>query len=219
MNDNPNGPIHILIADDHQLVIDGIKSMLASEAQFKITAEANDGQQALDMIQCNPGAFQVLITDVSMPLLSGVDLCKMVKQQHPQIKVLILSMYNSVAVVKEAIGAEADGYILKNTGKGEFLTALHRISDGGTFFTQDILPIIYNQYQKERQQDQQLAGLSTREKEILGLIVKEHTSEEIGQKLFISKKTVDNHRANILEKTGCRSTIGLVKYAIKNGME
>lgn len=219
MNDSVAEPINILLADDHQLVIDGIKSMLASAPQFNIIAEANNGQEAIDMIHCNPEKFQLLITDISMPLLSGVELCRMVKQQYSGIKVLILSMYNSISVVKEAVGAEADGYILKNTGKEEFLTALHRISDGGTFFAQDVLPIIYNQYQKERLQDQQLAILSVREKEILALIVKEHTSDEIAQKLFISKKTVDNHRANILEKTSCRSTIGLVKYAIKNGME
>ncbi len=212
--------INILIADDHQLVIDGIKSMLATEAHYKIVAEANDGQQAWDMIQADTeGRYQLLLTDISMPLLSGVELCRMVKQKHAQIKVLILSMYNNVSVVKEAIAAEADGYILKNTGKAEFLTALYRISDGGTYFTQDILPIIYNQYQKEKKQEEQLATLSQREREILILIMKEHTSEEIAQKLFISKKTVDNHRAHILEKTHCRSTIGLVKYAIKNGIE
>lgn len=211
--------ISILIADDHQLVIDGIKSMLASEPHFEITAEANDGKQAIELISNDPSRFRLLITDISMPVLSGVELCKMVKQQFPDIKVLILSMYNSVSVVKEAIGAEADGYILKNTGKDEFLTAIHRISDGGTYFTQDILPIIYNQYQKERKHEDELAHLSKREKEVLALIVREHTSEEIGQQLFISKKTVDNHRANLLEKTGCSSTIGLVKYAIKNGME
>jgi len=219
MNDTLQHTVNILIADDHQLVIDGIKSMLAGEPQYNILSEANDGQQAMNLIHTQPEHYQLLITDISMPLLSGVELCKMVKHQYPGIKVLILSMYNSVSVVKEAIGAEADGYILKNTGKSEFLTALHRISDGGTFFTQDILPILYNQYQKERSQDKQLGLLSAREKEILTLIVKENTSEEIAQKLFISKKTVDNHRANILEKTGCRSTIGLVKYAIRNGME
>ena len=212
--------INILIADDHQLVIDGIKSMLATEAHYRIIAEANDGQQAWEMIGSSAAdEYQLLITDISMPLLTGVELCRMVKQKRPEIKVLILSMYNNVSVVKEAIAAEADGYILKNTGKAEFLTALYRISDGGTYFTQDILPIIYNQYQKEKKQEEQLATLSQREKEILTLIVKEHTSEEIAQKLFISKKTVDNHRAHILEKTHCRSTIGLVKYAIKNGLE
>ncbi len=196
-----NEEIRILIADDHQLVVDGIKSMLASEPHYKIVAEANNGQQAWDMINTGAqGQYQLLIADISMPLITGVELCRMVKHKHPEIKVLILSMYNNVSVVKEAIAAEADGYILKNTGKTEFLTALYRISDGGTYFTQDILPIIYNQYQKEKKQEEQLATLSQREKEILVLIVKENTSEEIAQKLFISKKTVDNHRAHILEK-------------------
>ncbi|RYZ46019.1 MAG: response regulator transcription factor, partial [Sphingobacteriales bacterium] len=148
MNDILQNTINILIADDHQLVIDGIKSMLSGEPQYNIVAEANDGQQAMNLLHTQPDNYQLLITDISMPVLSGVELCKMVKHQYPAIKVLILSMYNSVSVVKEAVGAEADGYILKNTGKGEFLTALHRISDGGTFFAQDILPILYNQYQK-----------------------------------------------------------------------
>lgn len=213
------GSINIMIADDHQLVIDGIKSMLASEPSYFFAAEANNGQQALDQITADPDRFHMLISDISMPVLSGTELCRNIKQHYPHIKVLILSMYNSAVVVKEAVAAEADGYILKNTGKEEFLTALHRISDGGTYFTQDILPILYSQYQKEKKQEQLLANLSQREKEVLALIVKEHTSEEIAGKLFISKKTVDNHRANLLEKTHSKSTIGLVKYAIKNGIE
>ncbi len=212
-------PVAILIADDHQLVIDGIKSMLATEKQYIIAGEAINGQAAFDMISANPNRFQLLITDISMSHLTGIELCKMVKTRFPEIKVLILSMYNSVTVVKEALAAEADGYILKSTGKDEFLIALHRINDGGTYFSQDILPIIYNQYQKEKQQQDQLTILSPREKEILALIVKEHTSEEIGAKLFISKKTVDNHRQNILEKTQCKTTVGLVKFAIRNGLE
>ena len=115
--------------------------------------------------------------------------------------------------------AEADGYILKNAGKTELLQALHRISNGGTYFSQDIVPIIYNQYHKQKIQDEQLAQLSVREKEVLSLIVKECTSEEIAEKLFISKKTVDNHRQHLLEKTKCKSTVGLVKFAIKSGLE
>ncbi len=214
-----NNTINILIADDHQLVIDGIKSMLVSEKEYNIVSQANDGQQAITDISSNPQKFQLVITDISMPLLSGVELCKIIKAEYPHIKVLMLSMYNSQTVVKEAIAAEADGYILKHTGKEELLQALHRITNDGTYFSQDILPIIYGQYKKEKKQEEELAALSVREKEILSLIVKENTSEEIAQKLFISKKTVDNHRTNILEKTGCKSTIGLVKYAIKNGFE
>lgn len=214
-----NSITQIIIADDHQMVIDGIKSMLSANQEYVIVAEANNGQAALDLIASNPDKFQLLLTDISMPLLSGTELCKMVKAQYPHVQVLILSMYNNATAVKEAVMAEADGYILKNSGKEELLNALYRISNGGTFFSHDIVPIIYNQYQKQRKQDEELNVLSPREKEVLALIVKELTSEEIAEKLFISKKTVDNHRQNLFLKCNCKSTVGLVKYAIKHGIE
>ncbi|MCA6362171.1 MAG: response regulator transcription factor [Bacteroidetes bacterium] len=210
---------HILLADDHQLVIDGLKSMFQNETRYIVAGEANNGQEALNIIQSAPEKFQLVITDVSMSHMTGIDLCRHVKQQYPEIKVLVLSMYSGVSVVKEALAAEADGYLLKSAGKDEFIKALHRITDGGTYFAQDIIPIIYNQYQREKQQQDALSVLSAREREVLSLIVKEHTSEEIAQKLFLSKKTVDNHRQNILSKTACKTTIGLVKFAIRNGME
>lgn len=211
--------INILLADDHQMMLDGIKDILSKEPNYCVAAEANNGQEAYEMIKARPQEFNILITDVSMPLLSGTELCKMVKNQFPHIQVLILSMYNNAVAVKEAVLAEADGYILKNAGKAELLTALHRIMNGGMYFSQDITPIIYNQYHKEKIQEEQLQELSSREKEVLNLIVKELTSEEIAEKLFISKRTVDNHRQHLLEKTGCKTTVGLVKFAIKLGLE
>jgi two-component system nitrate/nitrite response regulator NarL len=218
MNELPE-QISLLIADDHQMVIDGISSMLAGNRHFNISGTATDGSMALEQLQRTAVPIHILITDISMPQLSGIELCKQVKKSYPGIKVLILSMYHNVAVVKQALLAEADGYILKNAGRAELLKALHRIADGGTYFTEDILPIIYNQYQKEQSAAEALQQLSKREQEVLSLIVREHTSEEIGKILFISKKTVDNHRANLLEKTGCNSTIGLVKYAIRHGLD
>jgi len=212
-------PINVIIADDHQMVIDGIKSMLLHDTTYQIIAEANNGQAAYELITANAQNFQLLITDISMPLLTGPQLCKMIKNQYPHIQVLILSMYNNVPAVKEAVMAEADGYILKNAGRTELLQALHRISNGGTYFSQDIVPIIYNQYNKQKVQDEQLGQLTAREKEVLSLIVKEYTSEEIADKLCISKKTIDNHRQHLLEKTNCKSTVGLVKFAIKSGLE
>ena len=212
-------PINVIIADDHQMVIDGIKSMLLHETAYQIIAEANNGQAAYELITANAQNFQLLITDISMPLLTGPQLCNMIKNQYPHIQVLILSMYNNAPAVKEAVMAEADGYILKNAGRTELLQALHRISNGGTYFSQDIVPIIYNQYNKQKVQDEQLSQLTTREKEVLSLIVKEYTSEEIADKLCISKKTIDNHRQHLLEKTNCKSTVGLVKFAIKSGLE
>lgn len=211
--------INIIVADDHQMVVDGLKSMLAQAAPYQVIAEANDGQAAYELIAASPERFQLLLTDISMPLLSGTELCRMVKSEFPHIQVLILSMYNNIPAVKEAVMAEADGYILKNTGRPELLQALHRITNGGTYFSQDIVPLIYSQYHREKIQEEQLKQLSPRELEVLNLIVKELTSEEIAEKLFISKKTVDHHRQRLLEKTGCKSTVGLVKFAIKNGLE
>lgn len=210
--------INILIADDHQMVIDGLKMMLENQ-NYHVVSEANNGQEAIDLINVSPHKYNLVLTDISMPLLSGTELCKMVKAQFPHIQVLILSMYNNAQAVKEAVLAEADGYILKNSGRSELLQALHRITNGGTYFSQDIVPIIYGQYQKQKVQDEKLNVLSPREKEILSLIVKELTSEEIAEKLFISKKTVDNHRQHLFVKCNCKSTVGLVKYAIANGLE
>jgi two-component system nitrate/nitrite response regulator NarL len=210
---------NILIADDHQMIVDGISGMLAGELAYKVAGTAPDGQQAMEMIASRPEDYDVLLTDISMPLLSGIDLCRMVKVSYPRIQVLVLSMYSSMAAVQEAVMAEADGYILKSSGKDELLKALHRITGGGTYFSEAILPIIYSQYQKAKVQEDFQRLLSARELEILALIVKEQTSEEIGTAPVISKKTGDNHRAHILEKTGCKTTVGLVKWAIKHGIE
>src|SRR4051812_39221790 len=124
--------INILVADDHQMMIDGLKDMLASQDEYVVSATANNGQAAYEMLAANPSKFQLLLTDISMPLLSGTQLCKMVKNEFPHIQVLILSMYNNATAVQEAVFAEADGYILKNAGRAELLRAIHRIVNGGT---------------------------------------------------------------------------------------
>ncbi len=210
--------VNILLADDHQIILDGIGGMLAGDAHYHIAATAPDGQHAMGLIDAAPHSYDLLLTDISMPLLSGIDLCRLVKAAHPHILVIVLSMYSSIAAVQDAVMAEADGYILKSSGKQELLKALHKVTNGGTYYTESLLPIIYGQFQKEKTKEEVQRMLSDRELQILALIVKEQTSEEIGQALFISKKTVDNHRAHILEKTGCKTTVGLVKWAIKNGV-
>lgn len=219
MEATSSNQVNILLADDHQMIIDGIIGMLSTEAGYRIAATAADGQHAMELISARPDAYDVLLTDISMPLLSGIELCRMVKSSYPRLQVLVLSMYSSVAAVEAAVLAEADGYILKSSGRTELLRALHRITSGGTYYAEAITPILFGQYQKSKTREDVKRLLSARELEILSLIVKEMTSEEIGDELFISKKTVDNHRAHILDKTGCKSTVGLVKWAIKNGLE
>lgn len=209
----------IIIADDHQIVIDGIKSMLQNQNNYEIVAEARNGQEAIDMINAKPQAIDVLITDISMSLLTGIELCRMVKSQHEHVKVIVLSMYSSPAMVKESLAAEADAYVLKNSGKDELLSALYKVCNDGTYYSDEIIPLIYSQIEKEKEIRENTQVLSERERDVLQLILREHTSEEIANKLHISKKTVDNHRSNILQKTNSKSTIGLVKYALKNGFK
>ena len=216
MNDDTR--ISLLVADDHQMIIDGVKNMLLRDRQYAIEGEANDGEQALALIAQDPYKYQVLLTDVKMPKLTGIELCKEVKATYPHIKVLVLSVFDNAEIIHDALDAEADGYILKNATRQEFLTALQRICEHGTYFSQDVLPVILEQYQKEKKQEQDRIHLTAREKEVLTLIVKELTSEEIARELFISKKTVDAHRSNLLEKSKSKTTIGLVKLAIKNGL-
>lgn len=208
--------INILVVDDHQLVIDGIKSMLISETKYLVSDEALNGQLALELIKANPTKFQLIITDITMPFLSGIELCSMVKTQYPHIKVIVLSMHNSITIIKDALSAEADGYMLKNTGQEELLRGIERILNDGAYFSQDILPIILNLVQKTKKQATK-NELTQREKEVLELIVQELTSKEIADKLHISKQTVDTHRLNIMQKTDCKTIVGLMKYAIQSG--
>ncbi len=208
--------IKVLIADDHQLFADGIKSLLESSKEIEVLYMAVNGQEALSIVENNPTAIDLILTDVSMPLLTGIDLCKAIKNKYPKIKVLIISMFNNTTVVKESVLAEADGYLLKTSGKEQFFTAIHRLIEDGTYYDEKIIPIIYNQFTKEKELEVTKAVLTDREIDVLKLIAQELTSNEIAERLFISKKTVDNHRHNILEKTNSKSTVGLLKFAIKN---
>ncbi len=209
--------VNLLLVDDHRMMLDGIESML-QPAGYNILALCANGEEAWTWLNENSSDVQIVITDISMPLMNGIELCKKIKLSYPHISVLMLSMYNSAAAIDEVLNAEADGFILKNASKQEFINALHKIQNGGTYFSQEIIPFLYKQIIAERKKDIELAVLTEREKEILEMIALELTSDEIAAKLFISKKTVDNHRTNMLQKTKCKSTIGLVKFAIRNGI-
>lgn len=205
--------IRILLVDDHQIVLDGIRSMLTNHPEFQIVGTALSGEEAWAAISAAKGKFDVVITDISMPGMCGTDLCRRIKSFDCSIKVLILSMHNEVDFVKEALACEADGYILKNSGRAELVLALETLMAKGSFFSHEIVPLLYREVKGERQ-SLVCAKLTQRETEVLQLILKEHTSKEIAEKLFISKQTVDSHRMSIMEKTGSKSVVGLIKYAI-----
>lgn len=206
----------ILIVDDHQMFIDGLKSILAKQKDFTVYAEALSGEDALDIIANDKP--DMVITDISMPGMSGIELTKIIKHDFPEIKVVVVSMHNDSAVVSEILMAEAEGYILKNTGKTELLNALNRIANDGTYYSNAVLSTMMKQVKKEAAVQNEVKILTERETEILKLIAEEYSSEQIAEKLFISKRTVDSHRANILAKLETKTLAGLIKYAIRNNI-
>lgn len=211
-----NTIINIVIADDHQMFIDGITSLLRKEKHIRFVAEVNNGQDAFDFITSNP--VDLLITDISMGEMSGVELTKKVKQKHPEVKVLVLSMHNDKEIISEILLAEAEGYVLKNTGKQELLQAITNIVNGDTFYSKDVLKIMLQKVRKSRQIEEETKEITQREQEIIQLIVQEYTTSEIADRLFISPRTVDTHRKNIMVKTKSKTVVGVMKFAFRNGL-
>jgi DNA-binding NarL/FixJ family response regulator len=206
--------LKIVIAGDHQMFIDGVKLLLKKEKSFEIIGEALNGNVALEMVgQKKP---DLLITDINMPGMSGTELTKMVKEKFPETKVLVLTMYNDREIVSEILHTEAEGYILKNTGKQELIDALTRIADSGTYYSNEVMNIMMMQVRKKKKIEEQTQHLTPREIEIIRLITKEYSSAQIAETLFISPHTVDTHRKNILAKTKVKTLVGLIRFAYDN---
>lgn len=210
------GKIKLMIVDDHQMFIDGVKSLLRKEKQFEFTAEANTAEDALRIMEKT--VPDILITDISMPGMSGNELIETVKARNPDVKILVLSMHSEAEVISDIMMQEAEGYILKNTGRQELSSALHKIADGGTFYSDEVLLSLMRRVKKDAKKDKEVVQLSEREIEIVKLIVQELSNEEIAEKLFISKRTVETHRKNINQKTNIKTVVGLIKFAIRNDL-
>ncbi|WP_109850997.1 response regulator transcription factor [Aquimarina sp. AU58] len=208
-------PVKIMIIDDHQMFIDGIKSLLRKEEYLQIVSEYLCAEDALEQLEKD--TVDIVITDISMPGMSGIELIKTIKSTYSNLKVLVLSMHNDKEVVSEIMMSEADGYILKNTGKQELIEALTRITDNGTYYSKEVLSIMVNKVKKERKIEAETNELTDREVKVLELICQEYSSQEIADKLFIGRRTVDTHRQNILRKTKVKTIVGLIKYGIRNG--
>ncbi|PZX53176.1 response regulator [Algoriphagus chordae] len=208
-------PIKIVLADDHELVRDGIKSLLESEADFRVIDEASDGLEALEVVAMqNP---DLLIVDIRMPKMNGLEVVKEMSKSFPHIKKLVLSMHDSEEYVVEAVQAGADGYLLKGSSKSEFLKALHTISGGGKFFAGDVSAYIINNFVNGKAKSapksdvlpEELANLTNREKQILELILEGKGNNEIADALEISKRTAEVHRFNLMKKMNVKNLVEL----------
>ena len=206
--------IKLMIVDDHQMFIDGVKSLLRKEHSFEFIAEAKDGESALRLLKEKQP--DILITDISMPGMDGKELIRKVKELSPEIKILVLSMHNMADVISDIMMLEAEGYILKNTGTKELSMALNKIADGATHYSEEVLLALTRKVKKDITNDKKLNSLSERELEILKLILQEYSNEKIAEKLFISYRTVETHRKNINRKLEVKTVVGLIKFALKN---
>jgi DNA-binding NarL/FixJ family response regulator len=212
----PEAVIRIAMVDDHQMFIDGVRSLLQQEATIDWVGEALSGPLALArMDQWQP---HLVITDFSMPGMSGAEFTRSLKASHPHIKVLVVTMYNDPAILAEILDTDAEGCILKNTGRAELMQAISKIADDGTFYSAEVLQLALAATRKQKQEANRLAELTEREIEIIRLIAQEFSTAEIADRLFISPRTVDTHRKNILRKTQARTLVGLIRFAFSNGL-
>ncbi len=207
--------IKILIADDHRLVIDGLLLMLREVEDMQCVGEAADGRQALALLASTPA--DVLLLDINMPEMDGLECCRFVKERHPEVKVLVLSMMRELSLVKAMLKLGASGFLLKNAGKEEVLEAIRTVAEGKQAFSADVLESLMNSFSNKptKISKSPFPTISRREKQILQLIVDERTTSEIADELFISFGTVETHRRNLLLKLNARNTAGLVKSALE----
>lgn len=207
--------IRLLLCDDHPLVIEGLKLMLLDDNRFKIVGEVYNGKEALDFLENN--AIDILLMDINMPVLNGLETAKILKKNHPELKVIMLSMLNDSSIIKHLIEQGARAYMMKNAGQDEIVSTILKVSEGERCFDNDLLmEILELKKARNRKKETSLfPKLSRREKEILSLIVDEYTTSEIAKELFISFGTVETHRRNMLNKLGLKNTAGLVRTAIQ----
>lgn len=211
-------PLKILLADDHQIVLDGLRSLLETEESIEILNEAHTGNDVVDYIRTMPG-IELVILDINMPGMDGIDCTKAIKSLKPDVKVLIMSMYEKVEFIKELKACGADGYILKNAGKKVLMEAIRTVADGDDYFKGKIARLVSEDADNKRiTQDASTQLLTKREIEIVRLIAQEQSTQEIADNLFLSTHTIDTHRKNILSKLEVRNTVGITRYAIKTGI-
>jgi len=212
----------ILIADDHPIFVDGIVSLIEGIDGFSVVSTAVNGKDALDKIpQSHP---DIVLMDINMPEMDGVEATRIIKDQYPDVKVIMLTMYDEIRLIKDVLEIGARGYILKNIGREDLIKALETVSNGQPYLDPAVQEkmIISLSGNEEDVQDEPNAELvnsiTTREMEILQLIAMGMTSGEIAKKLFISKNTVETHRKNLLGKLNVKNTAALLKFAYQNGL-
>jgi DNA-binding NarL/FixJ family response regulator len=211
--------IRLIIADDHEIFRDGLALMLSKQEAVTLVGQASDGHELLQLVdETKP---DMVLTDIKMPRLDGISGAKILLQRYPQLKIIALSMFEEEDLIVEMLEAGAKGYLLKNADKKEILEAIITVNEGNIFYCKHTTAHLASLIVKSKF-DARLKGHSNlftdREKDIIRLICRQHTAQEIGELLFLSKRTVEGYRTRILEKMDVKNTAGVVIYALKHNI-
>ncbi|WP_343488395.1 response regulator transcription factor [Allomuricauda sp. d1] len=207
----------LIIVDDHKMFLDGLTSILKDLPEYEIILTSNDAKNVAKYLDINPDEnIDLVITDVNMPKFNGIELNAHIKKRHPKIKTLVVSMLHDTATVQKLTNDNVDGYVPKNAEKEELVKAIETILSGEKYFSQSIKDTyLKSVFSNEKSLAE---SLSKREKEVLKLIAKEYTTQEIADTLFLSKHTIESYRKNLISKLEVRNLAGLTKHAIKLGL-
>lgn len=208
--------VRIMLVDDHKMIREGIKTYLAEDDSYKIVGEAENGIDCLEQLESLE--VDLVLSDLNMPEMDGLELAKELKSKFPDIKLIALTMMGESQHIKQMLAEGAMGYLLKNCGESEVKLAIQNVMMGGTYYSPEVTNIIMNNIRKVKTKSSSNVAmempLTDREKEVLRLILKEYSNQEIADELFISVRTVDAHKRNLLDKTGSKNVAGLVIYAV-----
>ena len=210
------GTIRLLIADDHQLFLDGIVSLLKDEESFSIGATAEDGYQVLDLVSKNH--FDICLLDISMPRLDGIATAKKLREKKPDLKIIILTTYNDREIIDEMTRAGVSGYLLKNCTRTELVNGIRKVAAGENFYSADVREAIVRNYTTLVRGKENQVVLTSRELQILKLLAREYTNDRIAAELKISYRTVETHRKNMMQKMNAHNLAGLLSYAYNSGI-
>ena len=212
--------INVLLAEDHNIVRNGIKSLLDNEANIRVIGEAANGQEAILLLK-QQSNVNLVVADLNMPGMSGNDLISHLRANHPNLKIVILSMSDHEKYVSEAFNAGADGYLLKNVSKDELIFALKHVMAGGQYICSELSVRMFvktSNYNSAREDVEGFTDFTKRELEVLKLIAEGFTNSEIADKLFTSRRTIEGHRQSLIEKTGVSNSAALIVHAFRNGI-
>lgn len=205
--------IRLLIADDHQVLLDGLVMMLQNEVNLEVISTASNGREVINQLASTE--IDVLLMDIQMPIMDGYEAAQIIREKYPLVKIVILSMHSERVFVEKMFSTGISGYLLKSAGKDEILQAIQKVNSGGQYFSSEITATLLSQ-NTNKSTSITNSKLTKREKEILELISTGLTNPQIAKKLFLSTDTIKTHRKNMMRKLNLNNTAGLVKYALEH---